>query len=70
MNIIKRKPVPVFELKSGDCFMFNDELYIRTDETYLDHEEETQCVNLSDGSCYGFKGDIVVLYKNPVINID
>jgi hypothetical protein len=70
MIIVTKKEVPLSELKSGDCFMFNDQLYIRTDEQYGDNEHETLCINLSNGCCIGLSGTTLVLYKNPVVKID
>ena len=56
MEIRKKKPTNLIdELNAGECFLYEGEYYMKTDE------EEMNVVSLHNGHLYFFDGDLMVL---------
>lgn len=51
------KCVPLGQLNPGDCFMFNNHFYIKTDEERF---ESFKCVNLENGILTGLRSTCCV----------
>ena len=69
MNVDKTEAVQLRGLHSGQCFRFDDDEYIVTDECTNDEKAYLLCVNLFNGNIVRFSPDLEVIELDAELHI-
>ena len=66
IELLKRNYVPIDSVRIGDCFLYGNNLYMKTDGTDCDTLTEVSCICLNNGCVSAFQKGISV----EVVNIE